>query len=119
MYYSLGKKKRHTAVTNQLVVNNPGFIIHKANHRKRPKLDYDVYKENHPVTPKEVVVNIFDLGYMGVEKDFPEQKSILLYKKKRDQELSQEEKEYNKSHSKKNRGDRACHLQIEKIQDNE
>jgi hypothetical protein len=41
------------------------------------------------------------LGYMGVEKDFPEQLSILPYKKKRNSELSQEEKEYNKIHSKK------------------
>ncbi|MER5174469.1 MAG: transposase family protein [Candidatus Nitrosocosmicus sp.] len=38
---------------------------------------------------------------IGIEKDFPEQKSFLSYKKKRNQELSQEEKEYNKSHSKK------------------
>ncbi len=30
---------------------------------------------------------------IGVEKDFPEQLSALLYKKKRNQELSQEEKE--------------------------
>ena len=41
------------------------------------------------------------LGYLGVENDFPEQISSLPYKKKRNQELSQEEKEYNKIHSKK------------------
>ena len=28
-------------------------------------------KKNHPVTPKDVV-NVVDLGYLGVEKDFPE-----------------------------------------------
>ena len=50
--------------------------------------------------PKEVV-NVIDLGYLGVEKDFPEQISSLPYKKKRNSELSQEEKEYNKIHSKK------------------
>ena len=61
---------------------------------------YSAYKENHPVTPKEVV-NVVDLGYLGVEKDFPEQLSALPYKKKRNYELSQEEKEYNKFHSKK------------------
>jgi hypothetical protein len=45
---------------------------------------------------------VFDLGYLGVEKDFPEQLSALPYKRKRNQhELSQEEKEYNKIHSKK------------------
>ena len=41
---------------------------------------------------------------VDVEKDFPEQLSALPYKKKRNQEeLSQEEKEYNKIHSKKKR----------------
>jgi len=71
MYYS-GKKKRHTA-KNQLMVNNRGFILYKANHHKKGKRhDYDVYKENYPVTPKQVV-NVIDLGYLGIEKDFPEQ----------------------------------------------
>ena len=56
-------------------------------------------KKNHPVTPKQVV-NVFDLGYLGVERDFPDQKSSLPSKKKRNQkELSQEEKEYNHNHS--------------------
>ena len=76
MYYSLGKKKKHTIVKNQLMVNNHrGYIIHKANHHKKGKRhDYDVYKKNHPVTPKQVL-NVIDLGYLGVEKDFPEQLS--------------------------------------------
>ena len=47
------------------------------------------------------MVNVFDLGYLGVEKDYPEQLSSLPYKKKKDQELSAEEKEYNSIHSKK------------------
>ena len=97
-YYS-GKKKRHT-VKNQLVVNNKGHIIHKAKHKKGKRHDYDVYKKNHPITPKDVL-NVYDLGYLGVEKDFPEQRSSLPYKKKKDRELSQEEKKHNKSHSRK------------------
>jgi hypothetical protein len=36
--------------------------------------DYDIYKENHPLTSKQVV-NVVDLGYLGVEKDFPQQLS--------------------------------------------
>jgi hypothetical protein len=46
---------------------------------------------------------VLDLGYLGVEKDFPEQLSISSYKRKRNpQELSaEEEKEYNQYHSKK------------------
>jgi DDE superfamily endonuclease/Helix-turn-helix of DDE superfamily endonuclease len=99
IFYS-GKKKRHT-VKNQLMVNNRGYIIHKANHKKGKRHDYDIYKNNHPVTPKQVV-NVLDLGYLGVETDFPEQLSALPDKKKRNQqELSAEEKEYNKIHSKK------------------
>ncbi|MER5175794.1 MAG: hypothetical protein ABJB76_00945 [Candidatus Nitrosocosmicus sp.] len=47
---------------------------------------------------------MLDLGYLGVEKDFPEQLSALPYKKKKNQQdLSQEEKEYNKFHSTKKR----------------
>ena len=36
-----------------------------------------------------------------MEKDFPEQQSCIPIRKKRNIELSQEEKEHNKSHSKK------------------
>ena len=89
-YYS-GKKKRHTVKT-QLMVNNCGIIIHKTNHKKGHRHDYDIYKKNHPVTPKQVV-SVFDLGYLGVEKDFPEQISSLPNRKKRSQkDLSQEKK---------------------------
>jgi hypothetical protein len=97
-YYS-GKKKRHTVKT-QLMVNDQGAMVHKLRHKKGRRHDYDIYKEGHPVTPKEVV-NVFDLGYLGVEKDFPEQKSSLPKKKKINLELSQEEKDYNKNHSRK------------------
>ena len=83
MYYS-GKKKRHTIVKNQIMVNNRGYILHKATHKKGRRHDYDVYKNNHPVTPKQVV-NVIDIGYLGVETDFPEQLSALPCKKKRNQ----------------------------------
>ena len=39
------------------------------------------------------VLNVFDLEYQGVEKDFSEQLSALQYRKKKNQVLSQEEKE--------------------------
>ncbi len=97
-YYS-GKKKRHT-IKNQITVNNRGYILHKIRHKKGRKHDYDVYKNNHPVIPKQVII-VVDLGYLGIETDFPEQLFALPYKKKRNQFLSQEEKEYNKIHSKK------------------
>ena len=73
IYYS-GKKKIHTAVKMQFMVNNrSGFIIHKTAKKKGHKHDYNIYKNNYPVTPKQVVNNVFDLGYLGVEKDFPKQ----------------------------------------------
>ena len=73
----------------------------KQNTRKEEGMIIILYKKNHPVTPTQVV-NVIDLGYLGVEKDFPEQLSALPYKKKKNQESClQEEKEYNKIHSKK------------------
>ena len=98
MYYS-GKKKRYT-VKNQIVVNKNGYIIHKLGHKKGRRHDYYIYKKNHPVTPPQVV-NVIDLGYLGVERNSQSNYHLLPYKKKRNLELSQEEKEYNKIHSKK------------------
>ena len=98
IFYS-GKKKRHT-VKNQLMVNNHGIIIHKTNHKIGCRHDYNIYKNHHPATPKQVV-NVVDLGYLGIEKDFPKQLSSIPYKKKRNQELSEEEKEYNLQHAKR------------------
>ncbi len=97
IFYS-GKKKRHT-VKNQITVNNRGYILHKVGYKKGRKHDYDVYKKNHPVIPKEVIT-VVDLGYLGIEKDFPEQLSALPFKRKRNQDLSPEEKEYNRIHAK-------------------
>jgi hypothetical protein len=98
IFYS-SKKKRHFVKT-QLLVNNHGYILHKVAHKKGKRHDYNIYKRNHPVIPKQVVT-LVDLGYRGMEKDFPEQLSALPFKKKRNVELSQEEKEYNKNHSEK------------------
>jgi hypothetical protein len=99
VYYS-GKKKRHVVKT-QLMINNRGFIIHKLGYKKGRRHDYDVYKEYRPATPNQVV-NVFDLGYLGIENDFPEQKSSLPFRKKRNLDLSEEEeREYNKDHAKR------------------
>ena len=39
-----------------MVNNHRGYIIHKANHKKGKKHDYDIYKKNHPVTPKQLLM---------------------------------------------------------------
>ena len=97
IYYS-GKKKRHSVKT-QFMVNSHGLILHNTEHKKGRKHDYDVYKHNHPTTPLQVE-NVFDLGYMGVQNDYPTVKSVLPFRKKRKTELSKEEKIFNKKHSK-------------------
>ena len=98
MFYS-GKKKKHT-IKNQIMVNDSGCIIHKVGYKKGSRHDYDIYKKNHPVIPKEVI-NVIDLGYLGIEKDFPEQKSSIPKRKKRSMGLLQEEINFNQEHAKK------------------
>ena len=83
------------------MVNSHGIVIHKVGHKKGRRHDYDIHKKNHSITPKEVV-NVFDLGYLGVERDFSEQPSPTPNGKKRNLlQLSKEQKDHNKSHSKK------------------
>jgi hypothetical protein len=75
IYYS-GKKKKHT-VKNLYTVNELGLIIYKSKHKQNGRRhDYKIYKKNHPVNPKDVI-NTFDLGFLGVQKDYPKQKSSL------------------------------------------
>jgi hypothetical protein len=95
-YYS-GKKKKHTVKT-QYMVNSEGLILHKTGHKSGRKHDYDVYKNNHPITPVQVE-NVFDLGYMGVQNDFPTVKSVLPFRKKKNSILSNEERTCNRKHS--------------------
>ena len=70
--------------------------MHKSNqHKKGRKHDYSVYRDEHPITLPQVK-NYFDLGYKGIEKDFPDLKVVLPVKKKRNIELTKIEKRYNK-----------------------
>jgi hypothetical protein len=99
LYYS-GKKKKHT-VKILYTTNQNGLLIYKTKHKQRGRRhDYKIYKTNHPDLPKDVL-SMYDLGFLGVEKDFPEQKSSLPIKKEKDHELTADEKEYNKNHSRK------------------
>ena len=96
-YYS-GKKKKHTIKT-QYMVNSEGTILHKTGHDRGRIHDYEIFKNKHPTTPVQVE-NILDLGYLGVQNDFPTVKSVLPFRKKRKSELSDEEKRHNRKHSK-------------------
>ena len=97
--YATGQKEK-TYDKDTLMVNKNGFIIHKVGHKKGRRHDYDIYKENHPNAPKQVV-NVFDLGYLGVEKDFPQQISSIPNRKERNLQSSEEQKEFNRGHAKK------------------
>jgi hypothetical protein len=44
---------------------------------------------------------LYDLGFLGVEREFPKQLSSLPIKKEKGCELIKEEREYNKIHSAK------------------
>jgi hypothetical protein len=81
------------------MVNREGKILYKTQYKVGRRHDYNVYKNHHPSTPKDVV-NVFDLGFLGVEKGFPEQKSSLPYKRRKNKSLSAEEKEYNRNRAK-------------------
>ena len=82
------------------MVNSDGTILHKTGHNHGRKHDYEIFKNNHPTTPLQVA-NLLDLGYMGVKNDFPTVKSVCTaVQKNRKSELSNEEKKYNRKHSK-------------------
>jgi hypothetical protein len=82
------------------MVNSDGTILHKTGHDHGRKHDYEIFKNNHPTTPLQVA-NLLDLGYLGVQNDFPTVKSVLPIRKNRKKsELSNEEKKYNRKHSK-------------------
>ena len=95
-YYS-GKKKKHTIKT-QYMVNSEGLILHNTGHDRVRIHDYEVFKNKHPITPLQVE-NILDLGYLGVNNDFPTVKYILPFRKKKNSILSDEERTYNRKHS--------------------
>jgi hypothetical protein len=86
----------------ELIYSKPeGLIVYKTNRRQGGrKHDYKVYKKNHPDLPEDVM-SMYDLGFLGVEKDYQKQKSSLPIKKEKDHELTVQQKEYNKNHSTK------------------
>lgn len=57
--------KKHIVKT-QHMINSEGLKLHKTKHKKRRKHDYDIYKNNHSITPIQVE-SVFDLGYMSSE----------------------------------------------------
>jgi len=81
------------------MVNTEGLIIHKTGYEGGRKHDYDIYKHNHPIITPSQVDNFVDLGYLGIEKDYPTIKSVLPVRKKKYTLLSNDDVKYNKNYS--------------------
>lgn len=105
-HYS-GKKGRH-AVKTQFTVNKDGLIVHKTNHAGGRRHDYDIFKRNHPSLP-EKVRPVVDLGYDGVQNDFPEMNPMIPFKRRgkgrghrgvKGEELTPSQRRFNKRLSK-------------------
>jgi hypothetical protein len=100
-HYS-GKKKKHTVKT-QIVVNRIGLIVHKTNHARGGRHDYALFKQHHPHLPDNVSLGL-DLGYDGVQGDYPDLKSEVPFKRRspgrskrgvKAKELAPEQKSFN------------------------
>jgi hypothetical protein len=97
-YYS-GKKKKHTVKT-QIMVNKKGLILHKTKHKNGKKHDYDLFKKTGPPPmPPDVTVGV-DLGYYGIEKDYPLLNVNIPFKKPKKKELTKQQKRHNKKQRK-------------------
>ena len=101
-HYS-GKKKRHTVKT-QITVNADGLILHKTPHARGNKHDYSLYKWRHPHLPDMVCLGL-DLGYDGIQNDYPELNVHVPYKRQspgrgkrgvKAEELTCEQKAFNR-----------------------
>ena len=102
-HYS-GKRKRHTVKT-QLTVNSEGLIVHKTAHVSGSMHDYSLFKHSRPHLPREVHQK-GDLGYEGVNEDFPWLDFTVPFKRKspgrgkrgvKAEELLPEQKAFNKA----------------------
>lgn len=100
-HYS-GKKKKHTVKT-QITVNKAGLIVHKAEHVKGSTHDYALFKQSHPHLPDNVCLGL-DLGYDGVQGDYPKLKCEVPFKRRspgrgkrgvKAKELTPEKKSFN------------------------
>ena len=103
------------------MANGEGKILYKTHYKAGRNHDYKTYKANHPLTPKQVE-NLFDLGFLGVDKDFPFRTDIIFILQKK-----KEEKQANACRGKgvqqntcqsKGSGNRTCDMQDKEVQDN-
>ena len=110
IYYSLGKKKRHT-IKSQFMVNNYVVIIHNLCHKKGKRHDY-IYKNIKRIIllPTQNKLLLYLTLDIGVKKDFPEQLSALAHKKKINLICHRKKKSITKFIPKKENSDRVYHI---------
>ena len=101
-HYS-GKRKRHTVKT-QIAVNAEGLILHRAPHARGSRHDYSLFNWRRPQLPDEVSLGL-DLGYDGVQNDYPELNVSVPFKRRspgrgkrgvKAEPLTLEQKEFNR-----------------------
>ena len=80
------------------MINAKNFKILKTNFSNGKKHDFRLFKESRPLISKDVLIQ-GDTGYQGIQK--VHQNSNTPYKRKRNTEISKEEKRYNHSLSSK------------------
>ncbi len=103
------------------MVNNQGIVIHKLRYKTGRKHDYifTYIKRIIQQLHKKLLMYLPLDAFLGIETDFPDPRSSIPIRKKRDlQKLSKEKSIQQKSFQKENIG-RSHYLQIEKVQDNE
>ena len=79
------------------MVNSEGTILYKTAHERGRKHDYEVFKNRHPITPPQVE-NVLDLGYLGVQNDFPHCKVCMychLERKEKEEKVNSQMKKRN------------------------
>ena len=91
-----GKKKAHTR-KNILITDKNRRIGYLSPPEEGKKHDYGMFKDLFPpeIFPKDLTLWL-DLGFTGVEKDYPEASVMMPKKKPRGKELTDGEKMQNK-----------------------
>jgi hypothetical protein len=93
-----GKKKMHTR--KNLIISDEKRRIGYLNPTVEGKRhDYGIFKEVWPPPTRETPENItfwLDLGFTGIDKDYPDLNVVMPKKKSKGKELTEEEKTKNK-----------------------
>ena len=93
-----GKKKRHTR-KNLIISDEKRRIGYLSPTVEGKKHDYEIFREVWPPPRGTFIENItfwLDLGFTGIEKDYPDLNVVMPKKKPRGKELTDEEKTKNK-----------------------